>query len=134
MDINNMLYFITPQGQESAENKSSNIQGSRIQSGVQGSRNKFDLSSTYQQHIRPLKENGVDKEPTYFQYISKLPGKVKIVGDKSLRKLVSKHHRRWKERYPSEKFPLDSNIFENNMLNSIKPGPIPGVSYVIDLT
>jgi len=122
-----MLYFITPQGQETTENKNSNIQGSsRIQSGAQGSRNKFDLSSTYEQYIRPLKENGVDKEPTYFPYISKLPGKVKIVGDKSLRKLVNKHHRRWKEKYPSEKFPLDSNIFESNMLNSIKPGPIPG--------
>lgn len=58
-------------------------------------------------------------------------GKVKIVGDKSLRKLVSKHHRRWKEKYPSEKFPLDSKIFESNMLNSIKPGPIPGVSYYL---
>jgi hypothetical protein len=63
-------------------------------------------------------------------------GKVKIVGDKSLRKLVSKHHRRWKEKFPSEKFPLNSNIFESNMLNSIKPGPIPGVSlyYLINLT
>lgn len=58
-------------------------------------------------------------------------GKVKIVGDKSLRKLVNKHHRRWKEKYPSEKFPLDSKIFESNMLNSIKPGPIPGVSYYL---
>ncbi|CAB5324144.1 unnamed protein product [Rhizophagus irregularis] len=126
MDVNKMLYFITPQG-ETTENKNSNIQGSsRIQSGAQGSRNKFDLSSTYEQYIRPLKENGVDKEPTYFPYISKLPGKVKIVGDKSLRKLVNKHHRRWKEKYPSEKFPLDSKIFESNMLNSIKPGPIPG--------
>ncbi|RIA82160.1 hypothetical protein C1645_788887, partial [Glomus cerebriforme] len=128
MDINTMLYFITPQGQETTENKTSNIQGSsRIQSGAQGSRNKFDLSSSYEQFILPLKETGVDKEPTYFPYISKLPGKVKItVGDKSLRKLVNKHHRRWKEKYPSEKFPLDSKIFESNMLNSIKPGPIPG--------
>ncbi|CAI2169397.1 7180_t:CDS:2 [Funneliformis geosporum] len=122
-EINNMLYFIVPQGQETTENKNSNIQGSsRTQSGVQNSRNKTDLS--YEKYIRPLKEKGV--EPTYFPYINKLPGKVKIVGDKSLRKLVNKHHRRWKEKYPSEKYPLDSNIFERNLLNLIKPGPIPG--------
>ncbi len=94
-DINNMLYFIVPQGniyllymfltviilifdrllgQEATESKNSNIQGSsRTQSGVQNSRNRVELSSKYEQHIYPLKEKGV--EPTYFPYIKKLPGK-----------------------------------------------------------
>ena len=70
-----ILIFDRLLGQETTESKNSNIQqgSSRTQSGVQNSRNRVDLSNKYEQYIHPLKENGV--EPSYFQYIKKLPGK-----------------------------------------------------------
>ncbi|CAG8593610.1 1105_t:CDS:2 [Diversispora eburnea] len=86
----------------------------------------FDLSSTYDRFVRPYKEKGMD--PTSFPYIDKLPGKMKIVADKSLRKLVNKSSKRkkWNEKYPPEKYPLDSKTIECNMLNLLRPGIIPG--------
>ncbi|RHZ45630.1 hypothetical protein Glove_668g14 [Diversispora epigaea] len=88
----------------------------------------FDLSSTYDRFVRPYKEKGVKMDPSCFPYIDRLPGKMKIVADKSLRKLVNKSSKRkkWNEKYPPEKYPLDSKTIECNMLNLLRPGIIPG--------
>ncbi|CAG8443194.1 8772_t:CDS:2 [Scutellospora calospora] len=85
----------------------------------------FDLTATYKRFAKPYKEDGEKLDPTYFHYINKLPGKVKIIPDKSLRKLT-KNNRKWGEKYPPEKYPLDAKTIEHNMLNLLKPGQIPG--------
>ncbi|CAG8660043.1 7158_t:CDS:2, partial [Dentiscutata heterogama] len=87
--------------------------------------NDFDLTAIYDRFVRPYKEKRVELDPTYFPYINKLPGKVKIIPDKSLRKLT-KNHKKWGEKYPPEKYPLDAKTIEHNMLNLLKPGQIPG--------
>lgn len=55
---------------------------------------------------------------------------MKITADKSLRKLITKYKRKkWNEKYPPEKYPLDPKTIECNMLNLLRPGIIPGVSF-----
>ncbi|CAG8715006.1 12306_t:CDS:2, partial [Racocetra persica] len=89
--------------------------------------NDSDLTAYYDRFVRPYKEKGVERDPTYFHYINNLPGKVKIIPDRSFRKFFeTKNKRKWGKKYPPEDYPLDVKTIENNMLNLLKPGQIPG--------
>ncbi|KAF0539108.1 hypothetical protein F8M41_007365 [Gigaspora margarita] len=118
-DLNNFFYYIKPQ------ETSSNISQGTASDLSETNLNDFDLTAIYDRFVRPYKEKRVELDPTYFPYINKLPGKVKIIPDKSLRKLT-KNHKKWGEKYPPEKYPLDAKTIEHNMLNLLKPGQIPG--------
>ncbi|CAG8716507.1 14951_t:CDS:2 [Gigaspora margarita] len=118
-DLNNFFYYIKPQ------ETSSNISQGTASDLSETNLNNFDLTAIYDRFVRPYKEKRVELDPTYFPYINKLPGKVKIIPDKSLRKLT-KNHKKWGEKYPPEKYPLDAKTIEHNMLNLLKPGQIPG--------
>ncbi|CAG8466201.1 787_t:CDS:2 [Acaulospora morrowiae] len=132
-----LFYYIKPREKETSQNSTGchNLlsQGtSRSPSGTNGLKlNNHDLSSIYDRFVRPYKEKGVERDPTYLPYINMLPGKMNIVPDKmkvpdkSLKKLINKP-RKYNEKYPPDKPLFDHKAIERNMLNLFKPGFIPG--------
>ncbi|CAG8509731.1 2190_t:CDS:2 [Cetraspora pellucida] len=127
-DLSDLFYYIKPQEQT---NHTSLSQGtaSDLSENIGPNLNDFDLTAIYDRFVRPYKEKGVERDPTYFPYINNLPGKVKIIPDRSFRKFFeNKNKRKWGKKYPPEDYPLDAKTIENNMLNLLKPGQIPGVT------